>query len=151
MSQQKDISSFGPRRVRLSREELLAGKCMPDYSGGDERFKSPDDRLFTSKQQPAPAAASVDNENEIAEIHKNHEIEIARWKEYERQVNKWKDQVVGIVNKMQAENKDVNEVRTELEHCKQLLSDKDHEIASLRSLLQESVTQNKRLLDSHFK
>jgi HAMP domain-containing protein len=49
---------------KLSREELLAGKCHPDERGlesTDPRFKSPDDVLLQMLSQKRPAPAPADS------------------------------------------------------------------------------------------
>ena len=89
------------KRVRLSREELLAGKCFPeDNASSDPRLRSPDDVLSQRMQrssQPAPSAAQTS----ISALQHRYETEIKAWREYENQVQEWKKEVSGLLEKNQ--------------------------------------------------
>lgn len=102
------------RRVRLTREELLAGKCFPEEKPAnlpepDSRFKSPDlvlDRNPNSiVKNPTidPTVKIAHLENELADLRQRYNREMDEWKEYDRQVNAWKTQILETVNKLKAE------------------------------------------------
>jgi hypothetical protein len=99
-----------PRRIRLTREELLAGKCMPDAhsSMNDPRIKSPD-KILQKNFDPAndippiPTEKTVQLQRELGELKLRYNREINDWKEYEKNVTEWKKQVLGIVQQLKME------------------------------------------------
>ncbi len=101
--------SPGSKRIRLSREELLAGKCFPDEpKETDERFKSPD-RVI--ERAPMLEIEESDSETkmrlkqvtrELHELRERYHSEIMQWKEYQSRVEQWKTQVFDVVNRLKA-------------------------------------------------
>jgi len=69
-------SSDGSKRTRLTRDELLAGKCFPGAENFslDPRLRSPDD-LLAQHQKPESAAQAS-----IASFQQRYELEMQAWR-----------------------------------------------------------------------
>jgi hypothetical protein len=124
--------SSGPKRVRLTREELLAGKCFPDEQkiSLDPRLKSAEDFLL-KRAQPASAAQTT-----IAALIKSHELEMQAWREYEAKVLEWKTTVTEKLEQFKiAANSDKAALIQQLEQAQQKIQELEQELTWFRQQL----------------
>jgi len=156
---------------KLTKEELLAGKCIPDDDqSSDARFKSPDEILLqmvsarrisgssevtiqhghlhgetklgpNSTVQHEPANDAI--KKSFNELSERYENDKRRWKEYEQSIHQWKAQVMDIVQNLQHNVADVETLKKEMEILKEMNRKKDEEIHTLAAKL--------RITDPHSK
>ncbi len=123
------------KRVRLSREELLAGKCFPDDNASfDPRLRSPDDVLSERMQrssQSAPSAAQTS----IAALQRRYETEIKAWREYENQVQEWKKDVTELLEQFKNAANEKEVVVQALQKAQQKIQQQEQELAWFRQQL----------------
>jgi chromosome segregation ATPase len=124
-------TSAASKRSKLTREELLAGKCFPDDSDFslDPRLKSPDELL--AQRASAPSAAQTS----IAALQKRYETEIQAWREYENKIHEWKKEVTDILEKFKAAAQEKEMATQELEAAREKLQRQEQELQRLRQQL----------------
>jgi hypothetical protein len=147
-------------KKKLTRDELLAGKCSPEDapSPGDPRFKSPDEILLqmVSQRRGSPPAevtiqhgyrrgettlgpdATVDRTPDTETLKKNfqqlterYDKDIARWRDYEQRILHWKAEVMNVIQNLQDDANEADSLKKEIETLKELNRQKDDEIRSL--------------------
>jgi len=121
----------GPKRVRLTREELLAGKCFPeeDNFSLDPRLRSPDD--FFAQRSRTPSAVQTS----IAGFQQRYETEMQAWREYEAKVLEWKKEVIAILEQYKSAADEKESVVQELQKAQQKLQEQEQELAWFRQQL----------------
>ncbi len=156
-------------RKKLSREDLLAGKCTPEdeIAPGDPRFKSPDEILLQMVQRRPAGAAEVTIQHgyrrgettlkqdesvhtpaaetlkkEFEHLSTRYEQDKARWKDYEQRIQEWKTQVMNVIQNLKEEN-DTETLKKEIETLKELNRQKDDEIRSLADEIKKSSGKKK--------
>jgi hypothetical protein len=156
-------------KKKLTREELLAGKCAPDdeKQAGDPRFKSPDEILLqmVSQRQPGSEVTiqhgyrrgettlgpdSVNHTPDMETLKRNYqqltdryEKDVARWKDYEQSILAWKAQVMNVIQNLNDQANDTETLKREIETLKELNRQKDDEIRSLADEIKKSVSKKK--------
>jgi len=159
----KKIAQKGPKlqpKNKLTKEDLLAGKWIPDRENRpsppspseDPRFKSPDSvlgprrsqngheadgenlKILTGSQQYlAPKTTESTYLMETIRFMKfRHDKEIIKWKLYEEQVNIWKERVLRIVQQLKAGAIKAEEYTNEVSNLKEKMKNQDEEISKLK-------------------
>ena len=124
-------TSSPSKRVRLSREELLAGKCFPDDKDFslDPRLRSPEEFLSQrSNQAAAPSAAQAS----LSSLQQRYESEIKAWRVYESKVQEWKKEVTDILEKFKLAAQEKETAVQELQAAREKLKRQEEELNRLR-------------------
>lgn len=117
-------------------QELAKSMLKPNHviPAGSE------DSIIEKTGESAPLETpSVDNNlaKELSLLKEQHAEEIKRWKEYDRRIQEWKQQVQDVFQNMKKEISVKQEITAELIKCKSLLQSKDKELASLKAFIQQ--------------
>ncbi len=112
-------------KSKLTREELLAGKCFVDEqlpADNDPRFKSPDlilDRNPTSLVKNAEPMDRIDKlEKALKDSWQQYNTEMEKWRAYEAQITTWKEQVMRVLQQLRDDIAQKNERIKELTKVK---------------------------------
>jgi hypothetical protein len=145
--------NFPSKRVRLSREELLAGKCFPDENefSLDPRLRSPDDLLSQRMHRNAPPSEAPALES-IAEtlistpapdpgfaaLQQRYEREMAAWNHYEKKVQEWKQEVTAILEQYKAAALEKDDLARQLQEAQAKMKAQADELKWFREQLNPS-------------
>jgi hypothetical protein len=144
-------NTFPSRRTRLSREELLAGKCFPEdeaNSSADPRLRSPDEILTQKAPRPMvvehqPQRFPPDeNHAEIMRLQRQYESEIEKWRDYEEHVTAWKIEANAVLGRYKNAFKDVALLTEQLEKAQAQLKKQEQELMWLRQQMISSSIKN---------
>jgi len=139
-------TNFPSKRSRLTREELLAGKCFPGDphdASLDPRLRSPDEFLSQKSTRPTSSASistestSIESPSEtcIRGLQKRYENEIAAWMVYEKQVMEWKKNVSAIIEQHKGAAQQRDQMAEELQKTFLKLKQQEQELTWLRQQL----------------
>ncbi len=119
---QKEEESSSPLE-RYLKAEAAAAPVSPKQ---ELKIKSPDEIL--EKFAPKKAAhASSDLSRELADLKDKYDREMARWIEYDQNVNHWKERVLQIVQHLKKEVADVNTLKAEVKTLREEIKRRDEE------------------------
>ena len=108
---------------RYLKAEAAAAPVSPKQ---ELKIKSPDEIL--EKFAPKKAAhASSDLSRELADLKDKYDREMARWIEYDQNVNHWKERVLQIVQHLKKEVADVNTLKAEVKTLREEIKRRDEE------------------------
>lgn len=111
----------------------------------DDATLPPGSRLKTIEELAKPAIAQENAAKELAELKERHAEEINNWKEYERRIQVWKQQVQDIFQNLKSEVAKKQEIAAELIKAKAELKTKEKELGTLRFYIENK--EGKEVLD----
>jgi chromosome segregation ATPase len=108
-----------------------------------------EDEAIPSSPQPSPMERADDSSlaKELEELKDRHAEEIGQWKEYDRRIQEWKQQVQDVFQNLKKEIIAKQEMASELIKCRASLKLKEKEIGMLRSLIEKD--KGKDFLEKH--
>jgi phosphotransferase system IIB component len=100
-------------------------------------------------RKEVPTMAQVDgiepeSSSEAKKLMEKHELEINRWKDYDRKIHEWKNQVIEIIRRLRKESHERVFMKNEIDKLKNDLDKKDQEIRGLQKIIE---LKNKQILD----
>lgn len=133
-----EIQNSSTKQRRLTREELLAGRCEPIEDAAaaepeDPRIKQPDELLNQLSAMNGGGAAK-----ELKELKARYEAEIAQWRSFEAQVKEWKTNVMEVVRQLRMQAGNVDILENDIQRLKSLLLSKEEELKAARLSLERA-------------